>query len=186
MKFSTSLLSDVGIRKKLFTSGVEKSKELLALIFGLDFNSDNNILTINEQAELFTYTVSFLYHGRTLTASYGLETKEDNLETEVLSVAETDKEYVRLDKATESFSKNVNLIIEYLENRFELNFTPLDPAEDDKNILEINFDEKEQIWQVTFLNEKIEGKIIAAYMLAEKEEQTLQLTYLKKNIIIFD
>lgn len=186
MKFSSNLLSDTEIRNKLFKSGVEKSQELLTLIFGLDFNSqDTNIINVDKQPEQFTYTVSFLYHGRTLTASYGLQ-PEGLLESEILSVAETDKEIVTLENATDSFSSNVNLIIEYLEKRFDLNFTPFDPGEDDKNILEINFDEREQVWQTIFLTECFEGKVIAAYMLTEKQKQTLQLTYLKNHIIIFD
>ncbi|MCT4584048.1 MAG: hypothetical protein N4A54_03900 [Peptostreptococcaceae bacterium] len=187
MKFSYSLLKNTDIRQKLYSNGVAKTKELLKDVFGLDFEKeDPKIIDIKVQEKEFCFGVIFLLNGRKISAGYGLEKEKDNIVSEILLITETEEEKVIIKNISNKFEDNINKVQEYLEERYELNFTPLDPNEKDENIIEIINNKADLTWEVTFIQEHHESKFIARFMQIENTTYNMQITQLKKHKIYLD
>ncbi len=191
MKFSKSLLKTEDIASKIFKNGVMKSKELLTEVFGLDFrNNDERIVSISDNEDLFKYEVVFSLNDRHITVKFSFdEDSNSDIVSEVLEINEIEKEdiiSIDIDKSNISnFNSNIDKIIDYLEKRFELNFTPLDPEDKDEKIKQIVKKEENlnTIWYVKFIQEYHEGSFELYYNHIDK---SIELTKNKKHKIYLD
>ncbi len=196
MKFSGSLLGNNDIGIKIFNNSIVKTKNLLKDVFGLDFDgADPNINKIDEDKENFRYGVVFTLNGREIAAEFTYEAEDfsNDIVTEMLCISEYTTEDILLPEAKSAggedkklFWENVKGIQDYLENRFELNYTPLDPEEKDKNIISAASDEERLTWVSIFTQDHQEGSFEVKYNFVAGHEQKVKLVHHKQHKIFLD
>jgi len=188
LKFSKSLLSNNDIRQKLFLNGVEKSKELLKYIFGIDFNLDDLNAVADEKE--FTFSLIFKFGNALISAKYSLHKENDTeILQEILEIVEKDESSTEVyltgnDKrlTNNDYWDSLKKVQDYLESRFDINFTPLDPSDKDKRILELNYDEENKFWETKFIQDHQEGYFTATYT----DCRNLKLIHWKIHTIVLD
>lgn len=192
MKFSSSLLENKDISTKIFNNSIAKANLLLKDVFGLNFDgNDLNIKKINEDADKFRYGVIFTLNGREITVSltYNDEDNSDIL-TEVLSICESISENFiafasikNVKEADSQFFDNVKEVQNYLEEKFDLNFTPLDPDDKDINIVSIELKEDNFTMNSIFKQEHHEGTFEVKYKFVPGQKQIVTLIQHKQHKI---
>lgn len=182
MRFSRSLLENEDIKRNIYQKGVSKSKKVLTDIFGLDFESKNaNIVNSDENESKLNLDISFIFNDRKIAAKYYFDEDKDDMLNEILLITENEKEAIQLDNVSEDFISNINKIQDILEEKYELNFTPLDPEEEDMNIIAI--ESTSNSWKVIFNQDFHEGKIIASY---KEGDHVIQIDILREHRIYID
>jgi hypothetical protein len=196
MKFSGSLLENKDIATRIFSNSVSKTKSILKDIFGLNFEgSDPMIKAVTEEVESFKFDVVFTLNEREITADFKYEVEDlaGDIVTEILTISESTSERIKMadiradtKDGKQLYWKYVNGLQDYLESKFELNFTPLDPEEKDSNIISINPDEDNLSWICAFNQEHQEGRYEATFQLTPGKDQYMLLTQRKKHMIYLD
>lgn len=185
LKFSKSLLNDSLIRKRLFQAGIEKSQSLIKQIFNVDKTELKEIL--KKESE-YIYSIQFMFKDRIISACYSL--KDDcNILTELFEIRETSEESFEIAlnendlRPTESdFWNSVKKVQDFLESKFTINFTHVDPEEKDSRIKEIKYDENSCVWNCSFTQDDLEGYIDVKYT----NFQSLKITQYMIHNIFFD
>lgn len=164
MKLSESLLKEKDFGQRIFKNSIDKTKKILANIFQLDFeNQDTRILSILEDKEKFNWSVMFDIEGRKIIAYFNFENKQDDILSEVLEITELEELNIHIN-VMGNFQNTENSIMEILENKYDINFTPLDPDEVDPNIREINSNSQENKWEAYFTSPDHEAEFKAEYI----------------------
>ncbi|HPT76974.1 MAG TPA: hypothetical protein PLF27_07475 [Sedimentibacter sp.] len=180
MKFSKSLLNNGYVRERIFENGINKTRKILHYVFG-------DIYGVKEVVshENFSYKAEFVFSDRPITALYRLDQEDDEIVKELIEICEVEEKNVCITPDQEvvinDFWDVVKKVQDYLENEFEIDFTPLDPAEKDEKIKDIKHDENNKTWQVTFTQDHQEGYFIATY-----KDKCLRITHYKKHNILLD
>lgn len=166
MKFSESLLKDSEIGCNIFDNSVNKAKVLLSEIFELDFiNSDKKIVSINENSDNYFFEVIFSIDDREIKALLNYEKINDDILSEVLIIKELHNFNIpiQINDNDYSFNNIINKAMDYLEEKYDIDFTPIDPEAKDKNIYKIVSDVKNNIWEVLFISSDYEAIFKAEY-----------------------
>jgi len=186
MKFSHSLLNTDDIGLKIFNNGVQKSKELLTEVFGLDFiNGDSRIVGIVDDCKNYNFEVIFNLNGREITVDFIFETEKD-IVIEVLRIREIEECSIEFNSISDDFIVNINKVFDYLEDEFDLDFTPLDPIDIDTNIKEINKNQDEKTLKIIFTQDHHEGWFEAEYKYIQDEKQIIKIVQYKEHKIYLD
>lgn len=150
MKFSESLLKDKELGGRVFESSIKKSEKLLSDIFGIDFErgvEEKNIISYKKDKDSYLYEVVFKFKEREIKADLTFE-PENDIFSEVLKIFEYSEEIIEIQG--NSFNEKVKNIISILEEKYGLDFVPLDPEQVDKNIKKISSDEEFSNWETKF------------------------------------
>jgi hypothetical protein len=186
MKLSESLLYKSEFGAKIFNSSLDKAKNLLSDIFDLDFNNpDPKIIQINDDSTEYKYELWFDINGRKITALFNFEKQHDDILSEVLRISETVVEFILIEDESKDYNNIVRKAMDYLENRYDIDFIPLDPEEENKNIIDVKF-EKDESWYAKFVSENHESVFIAEYVHKTDEKASLKLTQFKHHIIYLE
>lgn len=185
VKFSRSLLSVGEVGDRVFNGSIDKAKELLSSIFGIDFECGGDGIkdfSINYGTNVFT-TV-FEYLGRSITAKLSYIPVNDDIVQDILEIIEEPVTVLTKSKLSDDFKKAVNTAMDILEEKFDINFTPMDLDEKDANIKEIRILEPESM-TISFIHDDQEGEFTAAVFINEGF-YNLSVIHLKKHIVFFD
>jgi hypothetical protein len=196
MKFSGSLLENKDIGTRIFNNSVSKTKNLLKDIFGLNFEvTDPNINSLIEDTENYRFETIFTLNSRKITAGlfYEVEDLTNDIITETLTITEHANENVLLPGAVKAgteyrklFWENVKRVQDYLEKRFELNYTPLDPEDKDENIISVAHDERNFTWKSVFKQDHQEGNFEVKYNFVAGQDQYIAIVQNKQHKIFLD
>lgn len=187
MKYSKSVLLEGDFQKKIFEKGVEKCKEFLTDIFGVDFNeNDEKITNVLEDFENKTFEVWLCLGKRTIFVSFAYEEDDDDFIQEILTIEETNSENVSVNNIPSDYTKAVNHVMDLLEEKYELEFTPLDQSEKDENIKTVYNQPNENIMEVIFTHEDHEATFKAVFRFVGSGESSLNVEQFKKHIIYLD
>lgn len=180
MKFSKGLLNDKDIMKKIYDSSVDKSKSMLKDIFGIDFEeNDSRIKEIFQNDDEFK--VDFEFNGRDITGELEFGEEGDSAISQLV-IKETVEKVVDFEKVND-YNHAVNLAMNFLEDNYELEFTPLDPQDKDEQIQDVREDGK--TYEVSFKRDYHEGSFVTK-LSYEGERASLLITENKRNSIYLD
>lgn len=208
MKFSKTLLDNDEIRKRVFENGIDKANELLEYIFGADVcnsineiinendkefyddvsfivDTDSNIM-INKQTLIMQYGISFNYNNRDINFIYSIceSDKDEDLLEEIINIREFNVKEEKIEIMNKKdFYKAIEEVENFLEERFDLNFTPLNLDIRDENIFDITIDEECNEWRVTFKQDDFEGEYISIFNL---DDNSLKLIEIKDHKVYLD
>lgn len=191
MKFNDSILNNADIGQIFFLSSINKANQLLTDVFGLNFyDNDPSIIGINADKDQYRYEVVFNYNGGKIQSVLNYDkTGDDNLQ-ELLYISEHDE---RIDSETiyfpddiRTFNDAINKCMAYLEDKYNINFTPLDPGEADENITSVNFNENEETWEAAFIDNNQEAEIKAQYKKDKDGISALNISRFRKHVIYLD
>lgn len=186
MKFSKSLINDKEFGHKFFNSRLNKAQSLLTDVFELDFTgNDSKVIDELKIPEQFKYSIKFKFNGRELTAKFQFVYCLEDLFTETFEIKEIAVIKVPLVAPANDFKSVVNEILEILEEKYDINFTPLDPDEEDTNIKKVILREADTRWVATFITNDHEAVFKAEYTLIDKQP-LLRITQYKTHIIYFE
>lgn len=184
MKFSESLLKEKDIGQRIFLNSLSKSKALLKDIFGLDFEKDDpKILKLEEDSNEYKFKVSFLLNNREIKALFEFKKENEGIVSEVLKIHELDAEEIILTRY-DNFKNVTNEIMDILEKKYELNFTPLDPGERDENIKLFSCNQKEQILRIVFTTDDNEAEFEVLYKFPDNKN--LIISECKQHLIYIE
>ncbi|MBU3173278.1 hypothetical protein [Clostridium estertheticum] len=187
MKLSKSLLDEKEIGQKIFKSGLNKAKNLLTDVFDLDFrNGDSKIINIEDDSDNLKYEILFDMNGRKITALFTFEEYQDDILREVLIIRELVVVNIPVEEVPNDIDKTIIKIMEILEEKYGINFTPLDPENEDKNIKEINTNEKNDCLKVIFTSEDHEAKFKAEFKYKQGKMGFLKIEQHKEHLIYFE
>lgn len=188
MKFSKDLLDNQEIGRKIFLKSVEKTKEFLKDVFGLDFSrKDLRIKEIVKNDDLNTFIVIFNYKDRFITSILNYQFENDNTVKETLSINEIFESIVEMELIEKDYQNALNKAIDFLESKYNINFIMLDPDEKDTNIININENKLDGIFEVIFKCENKESALFKATFYHEKEGvSSLKIDEYMNHLIIFD
>lgn len=185
MRFSKSLLQDKDIGKKIFNSSIEKTKQLLSDIFELDFTVENSMIKeVIKDDYLYFFKMIFNFKNREISATLNYEPEEIDVVQETLNISEIVEEEIQIKDIPNDYQKAINKVMDILEEKYEINFTPLNPSEIDNNIKNIN--NQNFCWEVIFIHNDHEGEFKAIYTHNEKEGSSLTVIEHKQHIIFFE
>lgn len=186
MKLSESLLHEKEFGERIFKSSLDKAKTLLTEIFDLDFiNNDPKIINIIDEPENYKFEIIFDIRGRKITALFNFENDHDDILSEVLRIKETSvNDIFILDKA-ENFKDTVKNAMDYIEEKYDIDFTPLDPEEENKNIISTKYI-KDESWLAIFNSDYYEAEFKAEYIFIPGSEAYLTITQCKNHIIYLE
>lgn len=185
MKFSIGLLHDKDIGEKIFHKGVAKSNKLLKDIFDLNFNDDvPDLEDFTLDYEKRVYKLSFHFKERYIKALLTYVPVDVDVIQDVLEIYEEDKTAYFKDLDVYDYYNAVETAIEILENKYKLNFTPLDPEERDINILDLKSNEPD-LFEVAFTQDDYEGTYKASVDIKEGFF-VLSVTHMIKNTIYLE
>ena len=155
MKFSGSLFENKDIGNRIFDNSIIRTKTLLKDVFALHFECpDPNIIKVNRDMDEWIFEVIFKMNESEITAifNYDVEDHCNDIVREILTISEYNIEKVIIPgveeegkKEEELYLENVKRIQDYLESRYELNFTPLDPAEKESNIISVTSNNQDHL-----------------------------------------
>lgn len=163
MRFSKSILFDKSIGTNLFNGMVDKTNKFIKDVYDIDVNSnDARIRSINADDNNYRYGMIINYGERNIGIGCSFEKEENRDDTfsEVLHIVEVYNESVSIpeSKCKDSYNKLVDSTQTYLENRYGLNFTPIDPETNDPNIIDVEENENQYIWKALFAQAHHEGR----------------------------
>lgn len=167
MKFSRSLLAVDGAGERIFNGSVDKAKALLKSIFDIDFNcvgTEIKDFSVNYGTNVFT-TV-FEYLGRTITAKLSYVSVQDDIIQDILEISEEPVSVLVENGISNDLKTSVNKALDILEERYNLNFTPLDPDDKDNNIKNIINPDSESM-TIRFTQDDHEGEYTASIFIHE-------------------
>lgn len=187
MKYSKALLKDNEIGQKLYGNSVIKVKELLSDIFGLSFESDDpRIKRISENAMTKVFEVEFNIGDRTIFATQSYESVQDDLVQELLIISESVVEDIPLVDIPVDYQQAVNSVLNLLESKYELNFTPLDSMEEDGNVKMVHNQPDEHTMEVIFTHEDHEALFKAVLLFVDNGKSSLTVQQNKHHSIYLD
>lgn len=164
MQLSESLLKDKEIGKMIFNNSIHKTKVLLKDIFGLDFeNEDPSINLIAKDDDLYSFKVVFNLNEREIIAEFKFQHETKDMVKEVLKIYEDEINVIPFSVESEDFKIIKNKVMDILENQFEVNFTPLDPETEDKNIKYFKADDNKKNLECSFTVDNQEIEFIAKH-----------------------
>lgn len=187
MIFSKSLLEDNDIGKRIIENSIEKSKSLLNEIFDLDcVNASSNIKELHQGENMNIFKVVFMFGDREINVTLEYEGCGEDLVKEVLIIRESSEESIVLDVPGRDYKSACDAVMNYLEEKYQLDFTPLDPDEEDSNIASIRDDAEDMIYKVCFTHDDHEAIFTAALVYKEDIKQILKINQDKKHCIYFE
>lgn len=193
MKFSGSLLQSKSIGERFFYNSLNKVNSLLSSIFGLDFSGEKGI-KINKNIDEYNYSVSFILDGHEINAvfEYEVEDYQNNILSEVLTIIENDVEITSFengcshDQLQDRFLSCVHEIQKYLENKYEIDFTPLIPGENDPKIVSTNCNINDLTWESIFTQDHLDGQFIIHYKFLDNPTESYKTIIKRCHKIILD
>lgn len=187
MKFSKSLLEDKDIGKNIFNSSIGKTKELLSDVFGLDFKTkDPMIKEIIIDEDFYLFKVTFYLNNRVISASLNYQPEGKDVLRETLTISESVERNIEIKIVESDYKKAINQIMDFLEEKYEINFISLDPDEIDNNIKIVEENREEKFLEVVFSNDSYESEFKARFIHNEEGLSSLSVIENKKHIIIFE
>jgi hypothetical protein len=187
MKYSRALLDTAEIGSKLYSNSVSKTKELLTDIFGLSFDPDDDrILSFSNNPDTMVFEVKFRLNERTIYATHSYEKCGDDLVQEVVVITESVTEDLPLPDLPTDYKKAIDHVMDLLEEKYDLDFTPLDPLEEDENISIINNDPSDGRMEVVFKHEDHEAVFTAVFRFMENGSSDLTVKQNKRHVIYLD
>lgn len=187
MKYSKALLKDNDIGMKLYDNSVAKSKELLSDIFGLTFvPQDERIVRISENPETKVFEVEFKLSDRTIFATQSYESDAEDLVQEILNISESVVEDIPLVDIPSNYDQALHRVMDILEQKYDLNFTPLDPHDTDKNIKMVQSQLDEHAMAVIFVCEDQEALFTATFIFVDNGASSLSVKQDKQHTIYLD
>lgn len=185
MKFSKSLLADSDIGNKVFSNSIIKAQTLLTDIFDLSFNgSDPRIKTYELNDDTMSFTISFTMNDRLINAELCYEDIQTDLFHEVLNICEDVTEHIELTDIPKDYNNAVSKVMDILESKYELVFTPLDPNDVDNNIKYISGRPENDKLEIVFTHEDHEALFTATFLFSD--EPMLSVVQAKKHSIFLE
>lgn len=185
MRFNESLLRNTDYGEQIFRNAIDEGKELLVTIFGIRF--DDDVILITDNSSLYRYEISFKFRGRILTGMIIFEKDSENILNTVLKIKERILRNIPITVDTSDYQKTVNEIMDVLEGKYSVDFTPLDPSKQDPNIQKVYFNSDKNYFEAMLTSEKLESKVIAKYQFdLNKKEQILEIIELNEQTIFLD
>lgn len=186
MKLSKSLLQDKELGSNIFNNSIKKSKILLTDVFDLDFkNKDSRIKKLVRKDELYLFNVIFNLNGREITATLFFEPEKGDIVQEVLRINEVVKDSLVLNSFPTDYKGAIGEVMDLLEEKYQLKFTPLDPEEKDKKIKTINENSLDKSWETIFTHEDYESEFKACFDY-KGNNSVLTIKEYKNHIIYLD
>lgn len=164
MRFSKNLLDDNEIRDRLFQSSVQKTNNFIREIFQVDVESDANLIKGNKIIDRnnYKYGLVIAKDGRSIGIGCCLEEVENDMYAEVINIFEVLIDNLPLpDQEDMSYNEMCDYAQTYLEDKYDLNFTPIDPENNDANILSIEEDPDKFLWKALFVQPYHDGQHLA-------------------------
>lgn len=128
MKYSVSLIDSEDKAKTLLSEVFIKGREIIDSLYniGIDFPVDRHF---HSNSESYRYTIK---HSDQLMFTFAL-TKIDKFYHEIVRIIEH-KEFETIIEDQENNKMAIHKAIDYLEEKYDLDFTPLNPDNPDKRI----------------------------------------------------
>lgn len=188
MKLSESLLYEKEIGQKIFISRLNKAKRLLSEVFEINFDIDDSKI-LNTKETYLKYEILFKLKNRRLIAIFTFEKDYEDILKEVLKIQEKEVTCIpiTIDDGKNNFKDIIKKIMAKLEEKYDINFIPLDPEEDDKNIKKVISNEVEGLWEATFTSDNNESEFKVKYQQIDNNvEPSFELTEYKQHLIYLD
>ena len=161
MKLSKSVLLDEFIGEKLFNGMKDKTNKFIKDIYDIDVN-DASIKSVNTDIKNYRYAIIFNHSGRSIGigCSFEDDEKTDDMICEVLHIVEVDNKSISIPNTNieRTYNELVDAAQTYLENNFDLNFTPIDPNTNDPKIIGVEENENQYIWKTLFTQPYHDGR----------------------------
>lgn len=167
MKFSKNLLNDPDIKNRLFDSSVQKTNAFIKEIFMVNVERDAHLVKGDKilDRDKYKYGLVIVKDGRNIGIGCCLE-EVDGMFAEVINIFE-----VRIDTIPLPSKMSYNEICDYaqtyLEGKYDLNFTHIDPEVKDDKILKIEEDPNQFLWKALFVQPYHDGNHLAQITISD-------------------
>jgi hypothetical protein len=188
MKFSENLIYESHFGSKIFNKYVDNIKGLLSEIFEIDFsNLDSNKICENLNLTDYIYEVKFHLEDRNIDihSAFSFEKDKKDLLSGVLKINEISIDKWIIECDSNNYNNIINAIMTYLEEKYDIDFTPLNLDEENKNIknVEVNQDES---WASNFTSNNHESEFFAEFHYDTGKEHVLKITQIKAHAVYLD
>ncbi len=191
MKFSKDLLDDVEVKSRMFDSTVQKTNNFVKDIYLIDADKGDHRIKSNKVIDLENYRYGLVISigNRNIGIGCNLEGVDDtnNMVTEVINIFEAQIDKVTIPNAGKMFyNELLDYAQTYLEDKYGLNFTPIDPDDKDSNILSIEEDPVTFYWKALFVQPYHDGHYVSKINVTERDQVTLETVINKRHKVYLE